>query len=115
MLSIACVGSFLGSVIHIRRELAAGEIGVPATVRIVAGESVLELLQRADQADGTDGFSTVAERQFARAALAQGAMILVESFSPRDAPTWSRETPISTKGLELALPTDLNDCQRAAR
>jgi len=45
------------------------------------------------------------------------------SFSPRgrvtakrsDAPAWSRETPLSTKGLEAALDTDVVDCKRPVR
>jgi hypothetical protein len=95
--------------------LAASEIGIPATVRIVVEGSVLELLQLAGQADGTDRYRTVAEPKFVRAALAQGSIALVESFSPKDAPPWSRETTLSTKGLEAALQTDLDDCLRAAR
>jgi hypothetical protein len=114
-LRIACFGQLVGTWIEVQRELAASEIGIPAGVRIVVGGSVLELLQVVGQTDGTDRYRTVAERQFVRTALAQRNIVLVESFSPKDAPAWSRETTLSTKGLEAALQTDLDDCQGGAR
>jgi hypothetical protein len=114
-LRIACVSTLKATAIDVQRELAAGEIGVPAAVQIAVGNSVTALQQVAGQADGTDHHITVAERQFVRAALAQGKIVLVERFSPKDAPAWSRETTLSTKGLEGALRTDLDDCQGAAR
>jgi len=114
-LSLVCADRLTGAVIAVRRELASNEIGVPAAVRLVVGSSVLEVLQLADHPDGADHYRTVANWQFVRAALAQGALTLVESFSPKDAPAWSRETSLSTKGLESALPPDVSDCRQAAR
>jgi hypothetical protein len=113
-LRITCSNVRAGTLLEFQRELASNEIGVPATVRIVVGRNALEL-EPADKAHGTDRYRTVAEQQFVRAALAQANMTLVESFSPGNAPAWSRETPLSTKGLEPALQTDLNDCQRSAQ
>jgi hypothetical protein len=112
-LSIACNGTRTGTVIMVRRQLAASEVGVSAGVRIAVGDSVLELLQGREEADGNDRHVTIADRQFVRAAVAQANMVMVERFSPRNAPAWSRETRLSTKGLEAALQTEMNDCQAA--
>jgi len=115
VLGINCAAKAVGTLIMVQRELAASEIGVPAAVRIAVGGSVLELLQHAERLEGADRYVTVAERQFVRAALAQGNMALVESFSPKNTPAWTRETRLSTKGLEAALKTELSDCLPAAR
>jgi len=114
-LSFICANRLTGAVIDVRRELASNEIGVSAEVRIVVGSSALPVLELTDHPDGADHYRTVAGWPVIRAALAQGSMTLVESFSPKDAPAWSRETPLSTKGLEAALDTDVVDCKRPVR
>jgi len=89
VLGVTCADKLTGAAIVVRRELASNEIDVSAAVRIVVGSRVLDVLRLADQPDEQlDGYSRVADWQFVRAALAQGTMTLVESFSPKDAPAW---------------------------
>jgi hypothetical protein len=113
-LRLTCSSLSAGTLIEVQRELASNEIDVPATVRVVVGRNAVEL-QPADKAAAADRHRAVAEPQFVRAALAQGSITLVESFSPTNAPAWSRETPLSAKGLEPALQTHLKDCPLSAR
>jgi hypothetical protein len=108
-LRLTCAESRPATSIEYQREAASNEIDVSTVIRISAGSEV-KTLQRTTRTRGDDKYQTLADRQFVQKALAAGAIVLTESFSPRNARPWSREIRISTAGLDQALRTPLKNC-----
>jgi len=101
------VGYWLG--LAYQRELSSREIGLKTVVRLAAGSNIIALQGRGPEgtSDTRGGF---ADRDFIAKALAAGSIVIRETFSPTDAPEWSREVKMSTSGLERALDTAFKDC-----
>jgi hypothetical protein len=95
--------------IEYQREAASNEIDVSTVISIAVGTEV-KTLQRITPTRGDDRYWTFAHRQFVQKALAAGGIVVTETFSPRNARSWSREIRLSTAGLEQALRTPLENC-----
>jgi hypothetical protein len=108
-LRLTCAESRPATSIEYQREAASNQIDVSTVIRISAGSDV-KTLQRTTRTRGDDKYQALADRQFVQKALAAGAIVVTESFSPRNARPWSREIRFSTEGLDQALRTPLKNC-----
>ncbi len=108
-LRLTCAESRPATSIEYQREAASNQIDVSTVIRISAGSDV-KTLQRTTRTRGDDKYQALADRQFVQKALAAGAIVVTESFSPRNARPWSREIRFSTAGLDQALRTPLKNC-----
>jgi hypothetical protein len=108
-LRLACAEIRPGTSIEYQREAASNETDVSTVVRIAVGSDV-NMLQRTTPMRGDDRYQALADRQFIQKALAAGAIVVTETFSPRNSRPWSRQIRLSTGGLEQALRTPLKNC-----
>jgi len=108
-LRMTCAEGQPATSIEYQREAASNEIDVSTVIRIAAGTDV-KTLQRTTPIRGDDRYQIFADRQFAQKAIATGRFVVTETFSPRNARSWSREIRFSTEGLEQALRTALKNC-----
>jgi hypothetical protein len=108
-LRMTCAQGRPATSIEYQREPGSNEIDVPTVIRIAAGSEV-KTLQRTTPSRGDERYQTLADRQFVREALAAGNIVVTETFSPRNARTWSRQIKFSSAGLEQALRTPLKNC-----
>ncbi len=108
-LRMTCAQGRPATSIEYQREPGSNELDVPTVIRIAAGNEV-KTLQRTTPSRGDERYQTLADRQFVREALAAGNIVVTETFSPRNARTWSRQIKFSSVGLEQALRTPLKNC-----
>jgi hypothetical protein len=106
---VTCAPGRPETLIEYKREAISTETNVPTAIRIAIGADV-RTLQRGTPARGDDRYSTIADLQFIPKALAAGAIVITETFSPRNARSWSREIRFPTTGLAQALHTPLGNC-----
>jgi len=106
---LSCAQSRPNMSIEYQREAGPNEIDVSTVIRIAAGNDV-RTLPRTAPMRGDDRYGTLADRLFVQEALAAGAIVVTETFSPRNARPWSRAIRLSTAGLDQALRTTLRNC-----
>lgn len=104
---VGCLGATVVTFGY-RRELAADEIGVPTVVRISAGDREFVLWGRPK--DDAAELAATTDAKFVRNAMAAPSIVVTEAFTPPNAPSWSRETRLSTGGLAKASEGLLKDC-----
>jgi hypothetical protein len=106
---MACVRGGSRVAFEYWRELASNEVGVATAVRVTAGESEL-MLGDGGPIGREDVRSALTGAVFLRNAMASPSIVVVEAFTPTDAPGWSREVKLSTAGFSKALEGLLKEC-----
>lgn len=107
IVSIFCGGG--APALVYQRELPSNEVDVPTTIRLSIGHA--ELRNPFGASDGKiDRHSLILGRDFVSKALEAGSIMITETFSPPNAPEWSREVKMVAAGLERGKDTVLAAC-----
>jgi hypothetical protein len=105
---ILSCGAIITSLTY-QREVASNEVDVPSIVRLAVGETRFTIPPGLME-NKTDRRMINPGRDFVEKALAARAILFTETFSPANAPEWSREVNLSTVGLEQAFEAPFKAC-----
>jgi hypothetical protein len=114
-------GEYQTSGVHIRcfngrtwllyfRELLANEVGIVASVRIVAGESEVVLVYQGTGDGGRELWSIPVASDFLRIATLASSVVITKTILARNAPGGPQAISVSTAGLTKLMETLLKEC-----
>jgi hypothetical protein len=94
-----------------QREVASNEVDVPSIVHLAVGGTRFTIPPGLIE-NKIDRRMINPGRDFVEKALAERAISFTETFSPADAPEWSRDVKLSTVGLEQAFERAFKACNQ---